>query len=81
MTIKFSRYAKRRMKLYGIDEQDVVDSVRNHLNRVGTESTKYEVVDDGRTKKYKFPLKSVFTLESDVVTIITTYPLKGKRKQ
>ncbi len=27
MTIKFSRYAKRRIKLYKIDEKDVIDTI------------------------------------------------------
>ena len=79
MKIKFSRHARRRMKLYDIDEQDVVESVMNNLNRVGTAAGKKEIVDEKYKQKYLYPLKTVFVVESELVTIVTTYPMKGKR--
>ncbi len=59
-----------------------MDTVERYVNDVGTEAaSKHEVVDEAYAVRYKFPLKIVFTAESTVSTVATTYPLKGKRKQ
>lgn len=78
MKIEFSRHARRRMKLYDIDEADVAQSIKNHFSS-GT-SGKREIIDESLVEKYYYPLKTVYFADDVQITVITTYPLKGKRK-
>ncbi|MEW6616213.1 MAG: hypothetical protein AB1401_12235 [Thermodesulfobacteriota bacterium] len=70
MYIKFSRYAKRRAKLYGIPESTVKDI----LARMNLPHGEHEIIRDFAGISY--PLKIVFSIEGDTVTVITNYPLK-----
>ena len=69
MAIKFSRHAKRRMKLYKIPENVIIDAV-NYLNAQG----KHELVKP--VKGFNYPIKIVCKVENSLITIITVYPLK-----
>ena len=75
MKIVFSRHAKRRAKLYNIEESTILDILmRKHLSQ-----GEQVIVQD--TKGMQYPLKIVVSVENDTATVITSYPLKkGKRK-
>jgi hypothetical protein len=68
--IRFSRHAKRRAKLYRIPESTVEKIIANVNLTVG-ENQIIELAPG-----FKFPLKIIAVLEGQVVTVITTYPLK-----
>ncbi len=75
MNITFSRHAKRRGKLYGIPESIVTDILTSMNLRHGEHEIIREVAG------IPYPLKIVFSIEGDTVTVITTYPLKKGRKK
>ena len=70
MEIKFSRHAKRRASLYGIPESTILMILQEKELTPGT----HEILQ--RVKGLEFPLKIVFSVEDDIITIITIYPLK-----
>lgn len=70
MEIGFSRHAKRRAKLYGIPESTVERIIAN-ANLADGENQIIELAPG-----FKFPLKIIAVLEGQVITVITTYPLK-----
>ena len=75
MIIRFSRHAKRRAKLYKIPES-VFETILAglHLN-----DGEHEIIKN--VSGFKYPIKIVVAVESDIVTVITNYPLKKGRKQ
>ena len=73
MIIKFSRHAKRRAKLYNISEDIVINILENlELNDGG-----HEIIRE--VEGFKYPLKIIVTVESDIAKIVTNYPLKKGR--
>ena len=75
--IKFSRHAKRRMKLYGISEKDVLNVLKNG---------KRETLEDGKqiflhdiNEKFKYPVKVVTAHSDKGFVIISTYPFIKRR--
>lgn len=75
MEIKFSRHAKRRGKLYKIPE----GTVRRILEGKELIQDNQEIIED--VEGFKYPLKIVVSVEGDIVTVITNYPLKKGRKR
>jgi len=75
MEIKFSRHAKRRAKLYGISESTVIDILRNMNLHQG----EHEIIKP--ISGFKYPLKIVVSVEEDLITVVTNYPLKKGRKK
>ena len=75
MEIKFSRHAKRRGKLYKIPESTVLKVLEEKELTHGN----HEIIDD--VEGFKYPLKIVVTVEDDIITVITNYPLKKGRKR
>lgn len=75
MDIKFSRHAKRRVKLYGISESIVIDILRDMNLHQG----EHEIIKD--VSGFKYPLKIVVSVEEDLTTVVTNYPLKKGRKK
>jgi hypothetical protein len=78
LTVLFSRHARRRMQLYAIDEVDVVETIRSF--QCEAEPGKNEVVNKDLSVKYGYPLKVVFSREQDIVSVVTSYPLKRGRE-
>jgi hypothetical protein len=75
MKIKFSRHAKRRAKLYNISESIISEVLENKdLSGQGIQ----EVLEN--VEGFKYPLKIVIAVENDIITIVTSYPLKKGRK-
>jgi len=70
MEIKFSRYAKRRAKLYKIQESTVLKVLEGKEWIQGNQ----EIIE--RVEGFKYPLKIVVAVENDIITVITNYPLK-----
>lgn len=75
MDIKFSRHAKRRIKLYEIPESTIIKILKGKELSQGT----HETIEN--TEGFKYPLKIVINLEGDIIRVITTYPLKKGRKK
>ncbi|WKZ18275.1 MAG: hypothetical protein QY310_12670 [Candidatus Jettenia sp. CY-1] len=74
MQIKFSRHAKRRAKLYKIPESVLIKVLEGKELSKGT----HEIIENA--EGFKYPLKILITLEDDIITIITNYPLKKGKK-
>jgi hypothetical protein len=73
--IKFSRHAKRRGKLYDISEATILKVLeRKELIR-GNQ----EIIEN--VEGLKYPLKIVVSIEDDIITVITSYPLKKGVKE
>ena len=75
MEIKFSRHAKRRGKLYKIPEE----TVRKILEGKELVQGNQEIIE--YVEGFKYPLKVVVSMEDDIITVITNYPLKKGRKR
>jgi len=80
-SILFSRHSRRRLRLYGIVEQDVVDVILSYLKDGAEMPGRHEIVSRNYTDKYRYPLKIVFVEEAGSVTVVTAYPVKKERSQ
>jgi hypothetical protein len=70
VNIIFSRHAKRRAKLYKISEDLIEKSIEKSELNEGIQEIINEI--DGLS----FPLKIVLSVEKNIITVITNYPLK-----
>ncbi len=70
MSIKFSRHSKRRLKLYGIKEEDVTKKINNYLNQTKFKDDKLELIEKIRLSD-KYPLKIIFEKIKNEVIVIT----------
>ncbi len=75
MKVKFSRHAKRRAKLYGISETIITDI----LKTMNLHQGEHEIIKDVSGLKYQ--LKIVVSVEEDLITVVTNYPVKKGRKK
>ena len=73
--VKFSRHAKRRAKLYEIPESTIKKILANSELNHG----EHELIRD--IAGFKYPIKIVISVEKDITTVITNYPLKKGRNQ
>ena len=74
MTIKLSRHARRRAKLYKIPE----DTIFRILENMELLQGKHEIIREVEGSKY--PLKIVVDIKSDIVTVITSSSKKRETK-
>lgn len=75
--IRLSRHAKRRIRLYKIEEKDVIDALQKvELHNEG----KFDVIIEELKEKYKYPLKISYDVTENLIMVITAYPFKGKIK-
>lgn len=72
MKIEISRHAKRRIKLYGLDENEITEILKSNIEKAEIKGEKQVIIKDR--------LKIVFIKEADIITIITAYPLKKEKK-
>jgi len=70
MKVKFSRHAKRRANLYKIPEA-TVETILTTLDLIDGE---HELIRN--ISGFKYPIKIVVTVQDDMTTVITNYPLK-----
>ncbi|MGD8890980.1 MAG: hypothetical protein PVF53_21365 [Desulfobacterales bacterium] len=75
MIINFSRHAKRRAKLYTSPELTVEEILRG----LDLHDGEHELIRE--IPGFKYPIKIIFFIESNMTTVITNYPLKKARKQ
>ncbi len=75
MKIKYSRHAKRRAKLYRVSLADIENLLKSSKLIQG----KQEIVKF--IEGYTLPIKVIVDKENDIITIITVYPLKKRRKK
>ena len=75
MVINFSRHAKRRAKLYDISELDI----ENFLSDLDLKEGEHKLIED--FPGFKYPITIVVSVENDIITVITNYPLKKGRKK
>jgi len=73
--IKLSRHARRRARLYRISKAVIFSILENAELAEG----KHEIVKT--VEGFKFPLKIVVNVENDIITVITSYPMKKERKK
>ena len=74
MIIRFSRHAKRRVKLYKISES----KIRKILEKQDLKEGELIIIED--ISGFNYPVKIVVKVESDTMIVITNYPLKKGRK-
>ena len=70
MRVVFSRHAKRRAKLYGIQES----VIRKIFSELSFDDGEYELIRD--VSGFKYPIKIVVSVRRSILTVITNYPLK-----
>ena len=75
MLIKFSRHAKRRAKLYDIPEI----TIEKILADLDLHEGEHELIKE--VPGFKYPIKIVVSVENNIMTVITNYPLKKGRSQ
>ncbi|MEA3446192.1 MAG: hypothetical protein U9R19_15845 [Bacteroidota bacterium] len=75
MKVKFSRHAKRRARLYEILESTIEKILADSELNDG----EHELIRD--IAGFKYPIKIVISVENDIMTVITNYPLKKGRTQ
>ena len=73
--IKFSRHAKRRAKLYEISETIITDI----LKTMNLHQGEHEIIKN--VPGFNYPLKIVVSVEENLMTVITNYSLKKRRKK
>ena len=73
--ITYSRHARRRMKLYGIFQEDVEQAIANPDRHAEMEGSRY-VVHKTSSKFKGLPLKVIYVLEGECMVILSAYPLK-----
>jgi hypothetical protein len=74
MIINFSRHA-RRAKLYDIPEI----TIENILADLDLHEGEHELIKE--VPGFKYPIKIVVSVENNIMTVITNYPLKKGRSQ
>jgi hypothetical protein len=75
MVVKFSRHAKRRAKLYEIPES----AIEKILADSGLSDGEHELIRE--VSGFKYPIKIVVSVKSNIMTVISNYPLKKGRSQ
>ncbi len=74
--IKFSRHSKRRMKLYGLSEKVILQTIEKGEQIIQNDKTVYIL----KSKENKYPIKVVTIIDAEQLIIITAYPLKREEK-
>jgi len=69
------------MQLYNISEEDIWQLIEKALQNEGKKQGKIEIVDGSIHSKEGYPIKVVYTLERELITVITAYPLKRGRNE
>ena len=70
MKIQFSRHARRRAKLYDIDESTVLEI----LSKMELSNSLHTIIRE--VTGHKLPLKIIVSVEDKIATVTTNYPLK-----
>ena len=79
--IEFSRHSKRRMKLYDIDENDIINSINEYALKNKLFYGRYNILDNFLSMKYAYPVKIIFTVENGKIVVISVFPFKRGNKK
>lgn len=74
MNLRFSRHARRRMQLYRLG----METVSSGLAGLYLPDGKHEIIT--QIIGVPLPVKLVVTVEDDILTVVTAYPLKKGHK-
>ena len=80
MNISFSRHAKSRMKLYGIEQTDVELTIL-HPEQSLIDGDNLIAIRGFENKYSGYPLKVVYCSVNSDFNVVTVYPLKKKREE
>jgi len=69
------------MNLYNIPEETVCAVIESRLRNSGLEDGKHEILEEEVGPQYRYPLKVVFLVSQNRITVITVYPLKKGLKK
>lgn len=72
--IKFSRHGRRRSKLYKISESAILSILQGKEFHTGT----HEILEN--LEGFTYPVKIVIAVENDIITVVTSYPVRRGRK-
>ena len=75
MKVKFSRHAERKAKLYEIPKSTIEEILADSELTDGD----HELIKN--IAGFKYPIKIVVSVENNIMTVITNYPLKKGRTQ
>lgn len=75
MQIRFSRHARRRAKLYALPE----DELRKRLELSPLPGGRHEITIS--IPSITLPVRLIVDINSDIITVISNYPLKKGRGQ
>ncbi|PIP76692.1 MAG: hypothetical protein COW85_12875 [Ignavibacteria bacterium CG22_combo_CG10-13_8_21_14_all_37_15] len=70
MEIRFSRHAKRRIKLYELSEIRIKEIIEHNFLKHYTTNEKIEIMSEG--------LKIIVKSDKKGITVITAYPFRKK---
>ena len=73
--IKYSRHAKRRMKLYSITGDDIKSVIEQGKREISQSGNKTSIIHR-IPAKFKYPIKVIGVEEGDSFLVISAYPLK-----
>jgi hypothetical protein len=68
-TVKFSRHAKRRIRLYNLREEVIVELLSD-VKKQGQQ----EIVK--KVSGFDKPIKVVFDVQEEYIVVVSAYPLK-----
>jgi hypothetical protein len=76
MKYRFGRHIKRRARLYSVDLNRVVDSVEHHFQSSPIRLNERVTFIELGIRIEGLPLKIVYIVEKETITIITAYPYR-----
>jgi hypothetical protein len=79
MKFQISRHARRRIRLYRIDLQSVESSILARIRQDGIRQNVRITYIDHALQIENQPLKIVYVVERETITIVSVYPLKKGR--
>jgi hypothetical protein len=74
MRIRFSRHARRRHKLYGIRQDDVIRAIESDSLHPAIDGGRREFISFDFVEEYGFPLFIVYTKDGPGFEVITNFP-------
>ena len=74
--IEFSRHSKRRMKLYDIDENDIIKAINDYSLNNKLFYGRHDILDKSLSVKYVYPIKIIFSVENGKIVVISVFPFK-----
>jgi len=77
MNLILSRHAKRRMKLYSIEESDIQFLLNTYA--INSKVGRQDIV--AKLEKFSYPIKVIFEVKENTIQLITCYLLKRAKDE